>query len=258
MFTAEHPFISPALFKDRNFVICVTLIFMLGVLLLGSMALVTPFLQSLLGYPVITAGLTLAPRGIGTMTAMVIVGRLIARIDARLLLLFGLTLMIHTLWQMGQFTADEPQAIVCLNGLEQGFGLGFLFVPISTVTFSTLPATLRAEGAAIYSLARNVGGAIGISIFATMLDRGTQQNHAEIAAYVTPFNRMLDFGTLSGPDAGAAAMALDARVLHEASTIAYLDDFRVMTVLGLLLVPMALLLRIEASPATGAALAAHE
>ncbi|HLY54380.1 MAG TPA: DHA2 family efflux MFS transporter permease subunit [Stellaceae bacterium] len=258
LLTVKHPFISPGVFKDRNLTISVAFIFALAVLMLGSMALVTPFLQAILGYPVVTAGLALAPRGIGTMVAMFTVGYLLGRIDVRFLLLFGLTLLTYTLWAMCQFTTDEPESIVVLNGLVQGFGLGFLFVPLSTVAFATLPPTLRAEGAAIFSLARNIGGAIGISIFVGLLDRSTQANHADIAAYVTPFNRMLDVGAMLGTKAQVTAMTLDSEVMREASTIAYLNDFRVMMWLGLALVPLVLLLRVQRQPAVESPAAAFE
>ena len=248
LLTGKHPFISLAVFKDRNLSISLACIFALSILMLGSMALVTPFLQAILGYPVVTAGLTLAPRGIGTMVAMFTVGHLLGRIDVRFLMLFGLTLLTYTLWIMCQFTADEPQSIVVYNGLMQGFGLGFLFVPLSTVAFSTLSPALRPEGAAVFSLVRNIGGAIGISIFVGLLDRSTQTNHADIAAYVTPFNRMLDVGAMTGPNAQAAATMLDGQVMREASTIAYLNDFRAMMVLGLALAPLVLMLRVQRQP----------
>jgi DHA2 family multidrug resistance protein len=248
--TTKNPFISPALFRDRNFVLGISFIFIAGVVLLSTMALLTPFLQTVMGYPVITAGLTLGPRGIGMMVSMFIVGRLMGRIDVRLILLVGVGLMAYSLYVMTGFTDSEPQSIVIESGLEQGFGLGFLFVPMTTITFSTLPPALRTEAAGIYSLSRNIGSAIGISIFATLLQQNTQANHAEIAAYINPFNRSFDAGMLTGANASGNAVALDAAITNEASVIAYLDDFKAMMLVGLILLPIVLLLRVkrEAAP----------
>jgi DHA2 family multidrug resistance protein len=248
MWTADQPFIPPALFRDRNFTIACLFIFVLCVLLFGSIALTTPFIQSLLGYPVVTAGLIMAPRGIGTMIMMSLVGRFSNRIDIRVILLAGLALMIHALWDMSRFTADVDEWTIVTNGFEQGMAVGMLFLPMTTAGFTTLPPELRAEGASMFGLARNVGGAIGISIFITLLDRSIRLNHAEIAGYLTPFNRALDLRALSGPHAGTAAAMLDGQVSHEAVTIAYLNDFRAMMYLGVVMLPMALILRIRHTP----------
>ncbi|MCC2109090.1 MAG: EmrB/QacA family drug resistance transporter, partial [Hyphomicrobiales bacterium] len=106
MTTAEKPFIDPHLFTDHNFRVGIMLIFVVGVILLASVALLTPYLQTLMGYPVLTAGLILGPRGIGTMVAMMIVGRLIGRIDPRIFLLIGLGLSSLSLYEMTGFTPD--------------------------------------------------------------------------------------------------------------------------------------------------------
>ena len=103
---AEQPFIDPRMFQDRNFTVGIIFIFMVGIILLATLALLTPYLQNLMGYPVITAGLVLAPRGIGTMVAMMIVGRMINRVDPRVLLVFGSLLTAFVLWQMAGFTPD--------------------------------------------------------------------------------------------------------------------------------------------------------
>jgi len=185
------------------------------------------------------------------MAGMFLVGRIMGRCDVRLLITFGLVLMSHSLYTMSGFTADVPQSMIVMTGLEQGFGLGFVFVPMSTIAFSTLPPALRTEGAGIFSLARNIGSAIGISIFATLLEQSTQRNHAEIATYVSPFNRMLSSSTiagLTGPGAGPLAAALDGQVTREAVMIAYIDDFKAMMLVALLLFPLVLLLRTPRRP----------
>jgi len=191
MFTADRPFIEPDLFKDRNFVVGLFLIFMVGIVLLATLALLPPFLQNLMGFPVLTTGYVLAPRGIGTMIAMLLVGRLVGKVDTRLLILFGIGLTVLPLWEMARFTTDVPVSTIVWTGVTQGLGLGFIFVPLSTVTFTTLAPQYRTEGAAMFSLMRNIGSSIGISIVITLLAQNTQVNHASLAESMTPFRAML-------------------------------------------------------------------
>src|SRR5690242_17765122 len=143
MFTAEHPFLSPAIFKDRNFVTGLLFIFIVGIILLATLALLPPFLQDLMGYPVLTVGYVLAPRGIGTLIAMSIVGRVIARMDPRILILSGFLLASYSLYQMSQFTLDASEWMIVWSGFIQGLGLGFIFVPLTTIAFATLDPKLR-------------------------------------------------------------------------------------------------------------------
>src|SRR5260370_850099 len=117
-FTAKAPFIDPHIFKDRNFTIGLCFIFVVGIILLASLALITPYLQNLMGYPVLTAGLVLAPRGMGTMLAMMIVGRIINRVDARVLLAAGLLLTAELLWETTHFTPDVSHSTLVLAALD--------------------------------------------------------------------------------------------------------------------------------------------
>jgi DHA2 family multidrug resistance protein len=246
MFTAEKPFIEPGLFRDRNFSAGLFLMLMMGVMLFSTLALMPPFLQNLLGFPVVMAGLVLAPRGIGTMVAMHVVGRLIGRVDTRWLLLFGFALMAFSLWEMAAFTLDVGTWPIVYTGIVQGVGLGFLFVPLSTVSFSTLAPRYRNEGAAMFSLIRNIGSSIGISFVITVLSRETQRSHAELGNSLEPFRSALETSALPqiwdwSTSAGAAA--LNGEVTRQALMIAYLNDFRLMMYLTLLAVPLLLLLR---------------
>ena len=245
-FTAKSPFIDPHIFKDRNFTIGLCFIFVVGIILLASLALITPYLQNLMGYPVLTAGLVLAPRGMGTMVAMMIVGRIINRVDARVLLAAGLLLTAEVLWEMTYFTPDVSQWTLVRTGVLQGMGLGFMFVPLSTITFSTLPGMFRTQGTALYSLMRNIGSSIGISLVIFLLTRNTQIVHAELAGYVTPFNDAL--GALGPAQFWSRATtvglaALDAEVTKQASIVAYADDFKLMMLVALVALPLIFLLR---------------
>jgi DHA2 family multidrug resistance protein len=246
MFTAEKPFIEPGLFADRNFVAGVLLMFTVGVLLLATMALLPPFLQSLLGFPVITAGYVLAPRGVGTMLAMMVVGRVVGKVDVRLLVLTGLMLMAWSLHEMTQFNTDVGTSEIIWTGVVQGIGLGFIFVPLSTIAFSTLAARYRNEGTAMFSLIRNIGSSVGISIVMTVLGHEIQSSHAALSENITPFRDAFQapgVPTLWSWSTELGRVALDAEVTRQAVTIAYLNDFRFMMYLSMLALPLLLLLR---------------
>ena len=245
MTTHPRPFLSPRLFRDRNFVTGLFLIFMVGIVLLATMALLPPFLQNLKGYPVITVGFALAPRGIGTMVAMLIVGRLVNKLDPRLLMLTGLGMTALSLHQMAGFNLDTDVWALTWTGVLQGFGLGFIFVPLSAVTFSTLEPALRTEATGLFSLLRNLGSSIGISAVIMLLSRNTQINHASLSEHVTPFDpawraMLPDAWSL---DTASGLAALNGEVTRQAATLAYLTDFQLMMWVTLLAIPLIFLLR---------------
>ena len=255
MFTARHPFIEPALFKDRNLVVGLLLIFFMGIILLATLALLPPFLQNLAGYPVITTGFVLAPRGVGTMGAMIVVGRLINKVDVRYLIVFGMLMMGISLWEMAGFTADVDIFTLVHTGIVQGIGFGFIFVPLSTVTFSTLAPHLRTEGTSMFSLMRNLGSSLGISIMVTLLGYNVQANHAVISEALTPFSAALKgAGAVWDITTTAGLEALNGEVTRQAASISYMNDFRLMLWMTLCAVPLLLLLR-PAKQAAGPAAA---
>ncbi|HEX6972864.1 MAG TPA: DHA2 family efflux MFS transporter permease subunit [Vicinamibacterales bacterium] len=252
IFTADHPYVEPALFRDRNFSVGLLFIFVVGVILLATMALLPPFLQTLMGYPVIDVGLVLAPRGIGTMVAMVLVGKLAGRVDPRYKIFLGLLLTSLSLWEMTRFTPDVAAWDVVRTGVVQGLGLGFIFVPLSTVTFSTLAARYRNEGTALFSLMRNIGSSIGISVVVTYLAQRSQANHAAFADAINPFSlalrRAIEAGGVNLSTPGGLAL-VNGEVSRQAATLAYLQDFRLMMWITLAAVPLVLLLRRAKHPA---------
>jgi DHA2 family multidrug resistance protein len=198
-------------------------------------------LQDLMSYPVATAGLVTAPSGAGTMMAMLLAGRLMKRFDARLLLFAGLSISAFALWQMMHYTIVLSESDIVWPGVIQGFGLGFVFVPLSALTFSTLTPGLRADGTATYSLMRNIGSSIGISIVQTLLTRGTQVSHADLAANITAFNPAMQPMLASGSHMSMAV--LDRGITQQAEMIAYLNDFKLMFVATLLAIPLLMLIR---------------
>jgi MFS transporter, DHA2 family, multidrug resistance protein len=251
-FTSEHSFVNPRVFLDRNFAIAFTFIFIVGITYLASLALMTPYLQTLMGYPVMTAGLVMGPRGLGTMVCMFTVGRLIGRVDIRLLLMVGLGLTAWAMYAMTGWTPDVSQWTIVSVGFVQGAGLGFLFVPLNTVAFSTIPAAMRGQGTGLFNLSRNVGSSVGISVVTSLIAVNTQINHASIATYVTHFNHAFDQPVVMhelNPLTAAGRAALDAMITLQAVIIAYIDDFKLLMILSLLAMPLVLLLRKPAIPA---------
>ena len=254
--TAREPFLDPRLLRDRNFVLGVLFIFVIGIILLATMALLPPMLQQLMGYPSITTGLVLAPRGVGTMISMLLVGRLVQKVDARLLILAGLTLTAWSLHLMTGFDMGMDRTPILVSGVIQGLGLGLVFVPLSTLAFATLAPALRTEAAALFSLMRNLGSSVGISLVSTLLSQNTQASHASLVEHLTATGRTLDgvpFAQL-GPARAAALSYLNAEVTRQAAMIAYLDDFQLMMLITLSAAPLLLLLR---RPEARSAEAAH-
>jgi len=254
MLTARQPFLTPVMFRDRNFITGLIFIFIVGIILFATMVLLPPFLQNLMGYPVLLTGLLLAPRGIGTMLAMMLVGRLIARMDPRILIFCGFCLISFSLWEMTTFNTDVSRFTLIWTGVMQGFGLGLVFVPLSTITFATLAPQHRTEAASMFSLIRNIGSSIGISLVISLLARNTQINHAQLAEHINPFNPLLRSGELilTDPRTAPTLLAmLDAEVNRQAAIISYLNDFRLMMFATLIAIPLLPLLRrpLQSAPA---------
>ncbi len=246
--THREPFLDRRLFLDRNYTSALILIFVVGIVLLATMALLPPMLQNLMGYPIITVGLVLAPRGLGTMAAMMVVGRLVNKVDPRLLVGFGLSMTAFSLYQMTFFDIGMDYWPLVTSGVAQGFGLGFVFVPLSTVAFQTLDPQLRTEATGLFNLVRNIGSAIGISIMAALLTNNMQINHADLAAQINLFNPNLSVlglnpALLATPAGAQTAAQLNGLITQQALMIGYLDDFKAMFIITLFALPLLLLLR---------------
>ncbi len=246
LFTADSTFIPPRIFKDLNFSAGFLIMFAIGMILLSSMALLPPYLQNLGGYSITTTGLLMAPRGAGTMLAMLMAGRLTSRVDPRLLMFGGILMICCSMWRMIDWTPDVDVWSLAFTTFMQGFGLGFVFIPLQVVAFATLAPELRGDGTALFSLIRNVGSALGISISSFLLTQGTQIMHARIVESVTPFNRSLQTGgafLLWNSATGPGKAALNAEVTRQASIIAYANDFKFMLFVSLATAFLLLLLR---------------
>lgn len=251
--THDRPFLEPALFRDRNFNVGLLFIFILGMCMLTTIALVPPFLQNLMGYPVVDVGLMLAPRGVGSMISMLAVGRLSGRVDARLLIVSGLLLMTISQWEMTQFDLNISRWDIVRTGMLQGIGIGLVWVPLTTTSFSTLAPRYRTEGTAFFSLVRNLGMSVGISVVVALLSRNLQSNHAALAQYIDPFSLALRQAVQSGVfDLGTqeGLVALDIELTRQAATLAYLQNFRLIMFVTLGAMPLVLLIRPRAASST--------
>jgi DHA2 family multidrug resistance protein len=251
--TTDEPFVRFDLFKDRNFAAACLFMAMIGVSLFGTMALITPFTQNLLGYPILTAGFVLGSRGIGTLIAMTAVGRLLKFIEARTLVFCGLSLTAITLYEMVGFTTDSSTYTIVVTGIIQGAGLGLVFVPLSTVAFATLPGNLRNSGTAMLTLVRNIGSSIGISMVIANLTSTTTLMHARLSENITPFNNALQqAGSMLSTATDQGRALLDVMVTQQATIISYDNTFKLLMVLTLCALPLVLFIgSARAKPASG-------
>lgn len=251
--TSPDPIFEKGMFADRNFTIGLVFMVVTGVLLLAGLALLPPLLQSLYGYSVLQSGILTAPRGVGTLISMLLAGKLIGRVDLRLLVAGGIALMGVSLWMMTGFALDQPSGPVVWSGLVQGLGLGLVFVTMQSLAFATLVPRLRTAAASLLNLARNIGGSVGIALVGAQLVRNTQIAHADMASNITastiPTADPNLFARL-GQHGDVALAIIDAEINRQALFIAYLDDFKLMMILTFAALPLIFLMR-KARPQSG-------
>ena len=242
--TTEHPFIDLRMFKDRNLSMGLLFIFVVGLTMFSGLTLLPPLLQGLMGYPVIESGLVMAPRGLATMVAMIFIGRLVGRIDARIMVVFGLGLTAYSQWMMAGFSLEMGSMPVIWSGVVQGIGLGFVFVPLSTLTFATLQSRFRTDATSFFNLVRNIGSGVGVSIVTIVLTNMVQVNHAELSERLTPTSRAVQAYGDSLTQGGTQFLAmLNQLVTQQAYIISYLDDFYMMVFVTILAMPIVLMMR---------------
>ena len=246
MTAGERSFLNRELLKSPNFVAGSLLMFGVGMILSGTLALMPSMMQVLMNYPVFDAGWMMAPRGFGTMLAMFLVARLINRVDNRLLILVGFLLTAASLWQMTGYSLLMGSGPIIFAGFAQGFGLGCTFVPLNLLALSGLPHHILTQGTAIRALMRMLGGSIGISILETQLAQNTQIVHSRLIESLRPDNPLAQAPFLAPPfsltDPSGIA-ALNQEVTRQAAMIAYNDDFALMMVVILVSLPLLLLIR---------------
>ncbi|WP_260045910.1 DHA2 family efflux MFS transporter permease subunit [Novosphingobium mangrovi (ex Huang et al. 2023)] len=256
--TTRHPFVSPAVFTDRNFVICSIVGFFLGVLIYSPMSLLPEMLSNLFGYPIMDVGLVMAPRGLGVLIMMLAMGRLINRVDPRLLIGFGMILSAYAMWHLSHMTLQSSGWIVITTGIIQGMGSSAIFVPLSMMTFTTLPAHLRNEGAAINTLLRSYGGAAGIALVQVLIYRNEAAVQSRLTEGVRPDNPVVQAALPNADFTSPASVAgMEHELVRQATMVSYINAYWVLSIIGILACAMVFLLRrprrIDASADTLAA-----
>ncbi|MEH3037242.1 MAG: DHA2 family efflux MFS transporter permease subunit [Sphingomonas adhaesiva] len=242
--TARKPLFDRELFRNRNLVMGMLFMVVIGISTMAPMALLPPMLQQLFGYPVIDTGMMMAPRGVGVLATMWIAGQLMGKVDTRIVIVVGLILFAGSLRMMAGYSLEMDYWPVVTAGFIQGLGMGFVFMPLNALAFATLDNRYRTDGASILNLMRSIGQSAGISMVTVMLARNIQTSHADLGAHVT--DQTLPAADLLArvPALGQTAAAFaDAMVNREAAMIAYVDDFYLMAWISIAVVPLVFLLR---------------
>lgn len=253
LYTPE-PIVNLRVFLNRNFAVGCAMIASVGVVLYGSTALLPLFLQTLLGYPAVESGMAVSPRGIGAVISMVIVGRLISRVDARYLIVFGFSVLAGSTYLFTLLNLNISQSNIMIPMVISGLGMGFVFVPLTTMAMATLPQEQIGNASGIYNLMRNTGGSVGIAIMTTLLARNQQVHQAVLTNHTTPYDpafqtlfEQIRNGLLATMDPATATQTAYARIYglvqQQAAVLAYIDDFKLLVFLCALCVPLAFLFK---------------
>lgn len=246
MFTARDTFIKPGLFKDRNFALGSLFSMAIGVVAFATIPMVVVMTQSLLGYSALHTGLVGLPRAFGTLFAMVIVTRLVAMFDIRVLMIGGLAIMGSSMVLYSHMDLYVDERALLVAGFVQGFGSGLIFVPLSVVVFSTLDPKMRNEGAAMYALTRNMGNAIGISLLQVQMMRQIAASRMELVSDLVPDRAVLQAARPDLDFASPEALArLNGEVMRQASMVGNISIYHLVFLLTLCLIPIVLLMRVR-------------
>ncbi len=236
MFTAKKPFLPREIFKDRNFLSGLVLMLVMGLMLLASSALLSPYLQTLAGRSVTQTGFLMVPRGVGVMFASVLGSRLNTKVDPRLLMTAGAAFLVWSMWDMTDWTPSIGVWSISLVTFMQGVGMGLIFMPMNMIAFATLPPQLRTDGAGLSNLMRNIGSAIGVSITTVVLSSSMQTIHSQLARHATPFNRALGVNSEAmffNPQIPFGLGDLNGLIAYRAAVQAYANDFLFMFYISL-------------------------
>jgi len=236
--TTARPFFDVRMFKDQTYIVSTIIMMLIFIVYYGSMVLTPQMLQQELGYPVLTAGLIMAPRGAGTILAIMITNRLNKWIEPRALVGFGLLLSGITLYLMSGWNLMTSSTSIVIMGLLQGAGSGCINVPITTMAFATLPGELRTEATSFYSLTRNIGSAIGVSVAASQLVESTQINHGYLSEFMNPFRGM------KLPHDALGMHLMNLGLTQQAAMVAFINIFWLLGILCVAIIPLVFFLRV--------------
>jgi DHA2 family multidrug resistance protein len=233
------------LLADMNFASACVLGFFIGMLLFSTMALLPSMMQNLLGYPVAFSGMVSMSRGVGSLLTMFAVGQLIGRVNVRLILILGLTFGALALWQMTHFSLQMDTRLLVISGFFQGISMGLIFVPLSAIAFSTIDGRFRTEGAGLFTLIRNIGSSVGISVVQTRIVTGTEAHRLALVEHARPDNPLFQAYLRAplGLDTAAGLQRLSGVINRQASMQSYIDAFGLLLGLTVLCAPLVLLMR---------------
>lgn len=256
--TARHPFVDPALFRDRNMVVGFGIMFAVGLAVISPSVLLPTFLQQLQGYSPTQAGELLAIRGGSSIIGMLVVGRIVSTVDPRLLMTFGIASTAVSLVMMGAFSVDTPASYIAVAGIIQGMGAPFTFVPLSVAAFTTLANEQRPEAGTMLTLIRNIGSSVGISIVVVMLARSTQVNQSYLTEHFTAYSneRWQTLGALPGANVETATLL--GEISRQAAAIGYANDFYLLALISAIALPFAFLLKADHGASARTSASAHQ
>lgn len=243
--TTDNPFISPGIFADRNFVLGLIFMFLLGALVLSMNVIMPLFLQNARGFPILTAAMVMVPRGLGTMFGLILAGRLGNIVDPRAVIISGFACVAYSAWMLSTFTTDVGLWSFVVAGFFNGIGIGAIWVPLTTVSFWTLPAHYRTEASTLTSLFRNYGSGIGVSVVISVLTRSQSTAHSHMTEHVTPYAESLQQPGLPGEWdilTNEGLMALQDEIARQALSIGFLNDFNLILYGAILSIPLVMLL----------------
>jgi DHA2 family multidrug resistance protein len=255
--TSAHPLFDARLARDRNFVVGSLMFVVFNVVMFCALAMLPLMTQSVMGYPVLLSGLVAAPRGVAVLVLLQIAGRLDALVDRRIILGVGFFVLGVSFWQFAHFDLDMSPRSIVVAVVIQGVAQGLMTVPLTTLAFATLPAELRAEGSAFIGLLRNLSGSAGIAIMEAMTIANQARMHESLAAHVRLDDPVVRSGLAAAfsPQTVQGALRLNDEITRQAGMVAYLNDYRVMSVASFCAIPLVLLLskrRSQAEPLTTA------
>ncbi len=250
----DEPIVNLRILGNRNFAVGTALIFAMGAVLYGTIALLPLFLQTLMGYPALDSGLAVSPRGIGAVISMIVVGRLIGRIDGRYLVMFGFAVTAFSSYLLSDINLQIAMGSIAMPQIIAGLGIGFVFVPLSVMATGMLSQEQIGGATGIFSLMRNLGGSFGIAGVTTMLARSAQVHQAQLVSHLTPYDPQLRESLRQAAEAlsihGNPAVAqmqaygeIYGTLIRQSTLLAYIENFQVLTFLCLLCVPVALLFK---------------
>ena len=243
--SAKQTLFDLRVFTDRNFVAASILSAAMGLSLYGGMLLQPLMLESVLGYPAMDTGLAMMPRGLASMFSMMVVGKLSGKVNPKLMIAFGIAVSTIGCYMTTGFNLNITGKSLMLPLILQGIGIGFIFVPLSTIAFATLPSSLATEGAGIYSLIRSLGSSIGISLVTTYFARSTQTSWDQLRGFINPYNPALNqyLAPLHLKADGAGIALIAQQVGLQAQMSGLIAAFWLISASFLVMVPLLLLLK---------------